>query len=231
MFRYQVIHTELLTHNVSRIVLQNTAGVPLHYQAGQYIKLLAGADAIAPLSIANAPNSKNLLELHIGHPRKNLTANPIMRELTLDQECHLRGPYGSCTVARLQPSLPIICFARGTGFAPVKAILEELVQRKTLPDIHLYWGAAHADDFYLQDLLEKWQKKFPHFLQTLAVSRSADQHKLHHMVLHDYPDLSGYQIYASGADEMVLAALEVFMQQGLRREYFYSDLFDYQHEA
>jgi CDP-4-dehydro-6-deoxyglucose reductase len=231
VLRYHVIHNDLLTHNVSRIVLEHSTGDALQYQAGQYLKILAADHSIAPLSIANAPNSKNQLELHIGHPRKNLTAKHIMRDLALDQECFLRGPYGSCTVARLKPHLPIIFFVRGTGFAPVKAVLEELVQRKDFPDIHLYWGAAHADDFYLQDLLQKWQKKFPHFQQTLAVSRSKDQHKLHHQVLHDYPDLSGHQIYASGAEEMVLVSLEVFMQQGLKRKNYYSDLFDYKHEA
>jgi CDP-4-dehydro-6-deoxyglucose reductase len=225
---YQVTHTELLTPNVSRILLSHCDGSVLRFEAGQYLKILLSDDTTAPFSIAAAPSLP--LELHLGHQPGNTSAGELRKQLTINAKICVHGPFGSITPARFDLHQPIIFFVRGTGFAPVKAILEAFTYFKALPPIHLYWGAASADDFYLQTRLKQLEHRLPDFRYTLAVSRSKDQHKLHHIVLQDYPDLSQQQIYASGATEMVLSSRDIFLQHGLRKEYFYSDVFDYVEE-
>jgi NAD(P)H-flavin reductase len=97
--------------------------------------------------------------------------------------------------------------------------------------MHVFWGASSEQDFYLRDFLSEWQARFPEFQVTLMTGRTADQHRLLQAVLTAYPDLSDYQIYASGGEALVFSALDAFLQHGLDRKHFYSDVFDYDETA
>ena len=223
--KYQGLRHQSLTQYVSQIILQSNT--PLIYQAGQYVKVIHHDNSESPLSIACAPNEKNLIELHLSHHPGNLPAQDIMQMVSQEKELQISGPYGSCTSAKLLADIPIIFLARGTGFASVKALLEELIQKDDQRHIHLFWDAATEDKFYLLDLIEQWREKFHAFHFTPITSHSKDREKMHLAVTTNYPDLSNYQVYASGSEEMVIAALENLQQFGMRKERFYSDLLDY----
>jgi CDP-4-dehydro-6-deoxyglucose reductase len=224
-FIYSVSEVVSLARHVSRLKLKpSSLSNTITYQAGQYIKVIHHNDDDSPLSIAAKPNAFQQIELHLSHAPKNQQAQDILAMVKADSVLSLTGPYGVCTRARLSLDRPLIFFVRGTGFAPVKALLEELSEMPQCPPLHLYWGVASQDDFYLPELIKAWEKQFADFRFTPMVSRSADQHQLHHAVLQDYPDLSHMEVYASGGEEMVFSALEVFQQHGLEKGLFYSDM-------
>lgn len=229
IYIYHLQHIQLLNRHVSQLILQ-AENAPLVYQAGQYIKIMHKDNSDSPMSIACAPAANALLELHVSHPPKNHKAHDILRMIKQDAQLPLRGPYGDCTLARVSRSEPIIFFVRGTGIAPVKAILEELAKGGDYPPMHLYWAAAQ-EDFYFLDVVKGWQKNFTGFRYTQVASRSVDQHKLQHMVMSDYPDLSRHQVYASGSVEMVQMALPAFLQHGLQEGRFFSDIFGFDPNA
>jgi NAD(P)H-flavin reductase len=224
-FVYSVHDVVLIARHVSRFSLSVSPDASaIVYQAGQYIKVIHPNNDESPLSIACAPVNPRCIELHLSHAPKNQQAHEI---LAMAQEKHalvLSGAYGTCTISRLALDRPILFFVRGTGFSPVKAVLEEMTALLHCPPIHLYWGVASQDDFYLPELISGWEKHFANFRFTAMVSRSADQHQLHHAVLKDYPDLSQLQVYASGGEEMVFSAFEIFQQHGLPKTKFYSDM-------
>ncbi|HVY53436.1 MAG TPA: hypothetical protein VHA13_02840 [Gammaproteobacteria bacterium] len=222
-----------LTPQVAQIFLSNKAAC-LNYQAGQYIKVVHPDLSTSPLSIANAPKKESsCLEFHLYHPNENQRAISILNLLKENKQLILRGPFGSCTVNALAPNKPIIFLARGTGFAPIKAVIEELIQKPDYPAIHLYWSVAGWRDLYMHNLVEQWVRTLKDFHFTAVLSRevpttvTVKSGKMPEVVLQDYPDLSVYQVYASGPEAMVYAALEGMQEHGLDRKYFYSDLFDY----
>ena len=221
-FHYQVIHIQPLSKVVSALTLQPQSSV-LSYLAGQYIHVLHDDGQESPISIACAPSLSHQIQLHIGHPAKNLRGLDIMR-MAQSGSLRINGPYGSCTLAKLLPDTPVIFYVRGTGFAPAKAILEELLQSHFSRPIHLFWGTPDEKDFYMAALLQNWEQEFKHFRDTPIVSRTVDQYKLRDAVVQLYPDLSFYQVYASGPPDMVHSALLDFQQHGLRPERFYSDV-------
>jgi CDP-4-dehydro-6-deoxyglucose reductase len=219
---FTVLHQQLLTRHILQLILKSEN--KFDFEAGQYINVIHKDKSESPLSIACAPQRSGHIELHLSHPPGNSSAHEILKMLKQDASLEISAPLGNCTPARFHKDLPIIFFVRGTGFAPVKAMLEFMAETGRDQAMHLYWGAAQ-EDFYMPDKIREWETIFSDFRVTQIIGRSAEQHKLQHQIISDYPDLSGHQLYASGPFEMVRHGLDAFTQAGLQREYFYSDLF------
>jgi len=219
--KYIVEECRLLTPYISQIFLRPVEK-NISYEAGQYIKIIHPDQNTSPFSIANAPLESSLLELHILQ----------MRGIAEKQLLTLRGPYGNCTVSAMASDRPIIFVARGTGFAPIKAVIEAWLQKGSYPPIHLYWSVPGWRDLYLREQIESWVKTQSHFHFTAVLTRESLPHAkfgaLPAAILQDYPDLSSHQIYASGPKDMIYSALYAFQQHGLSREWFYSDVFNYE---
>lgn len=224
-FTYQITRCELLTKDISRIFLQAPIDHRISYRAGQYIKILHPDQSISPMSIACAPQDITTIELHLHHPQENLQAIDLLRLIKTGNPLVLRGPYGVCTTEKLDLNHPIIFMANGTGFAPIKAIMEELINVKYLPRIHFYWSGASSEELYMQPLVQEWMMQIKQFKFTPVIASPVLP-----VILHDYSDLSLHQVYAVDMEGVVYQALSVFMERGLAKEKFYSDVFGYHPE-
>lgn len=222
---YRVYESHRLTPRVTQFILQPESHALLAHQAGQYIKVIHKDGYESPLSIACSPDATRRIELHVSHPEKNPRAQEILRMANDENALLLSGPFGKCTYSRLNPDLPILFYARGTGFAPIKAILEESLPLQKVKS-HFFWGVADVNDLYLQEMIKQWIQTYPHFRYTSVVCRTVDQHRLCDAVLQQYPDLSQFQVYASGPKEMVLSASHDLGHHGLKQERLFSDVLD-----
>jgi len=225
----------MLTQNVAQIFLQTKSTTPLHYEAGQYIKVVHPDQSTSPFSIANAPQDLSKIELHLLVLKENSKAMDILRQVKEKKVLTLRGPYGQGTPSRLAEKKPLIFIARGTGFSPIKSLMEALIQQPEYPPIHFYWSAPGWRDLYLRELINEWVQTVRDFHFTAVLTREflpmekvVKYGPVPELVLQDYPDLSSHQVYVSGPETMVYSALSAFQQRGLPRESFYSDVFDYQ---
>lgn len=234
---YEVREYKLLTPRVAQVFLSAKSGSPLQYEAGQYIKLVHPDGSTSPFSIANAPQVSSNLELHLLFLKENRKACDIFQHVKEKKELRLRGPYGHCTLSHMQPDKPIIFIARGTGFSPVKAVIEALALQSSCPPIHFYWSAPGWRDLYLRELIDRWLRQLRDFRFTAVLTREylpfpeeVKYGSASELVLQDYPDLSAHQVYMSGPQRMVYSTFEAFQERGLVREHFYSDVFDYSPE-
>jgi CDP-4-dehydro-6-deoxyglucose reductase len=142
------------------------------------------------------------------------------------------GPLGTFFL-REESDRPIVLLASGTGFAPIKALVEHLHDLQSTRPVRLYWGARRPHDLYLHALCEQWASSMPHFQYIPVVSDALlEDHWpgrtgfVHQAVMADLPDLSGWQVYACGAPVMVESAQRDFVQQcKLPAEQFYADAF------
>ena len=98
--------------------------------------------------------------------------------------------------------------------------------------MYLYWGGRRLVDLYLDEEARGWQSKLPlHYIPVLSRSQPDDYWTgrighVHHAVMHDVPDLSGYQVYACGSPAMVDAARADFSSKcGLPDNEFFADSF------
>jgi CDP-4-dehydro-6-deoxyglucose reductase len=125
---------------------------------------------------------------------------------------------------------PIVFVASGTGFAPVKAIIEHALKIGFKREMHFYWGVRKAADLYMLDKIQGWESE--HGIKfTPVVSDeqwSGRTGFVHQAVLEDFKDLSSYAVYACGAPVVVEAAHRDFTTlRGLPNEAFYSDAFTF----
>jgi CDP-4-dehydro-6-deoxyglucose reductase len=161
----------------------------------------------------------------------------VFNEMKEKAMVRIEGPFGSFYI-RENSNRPLILIAGGTGFAPIKAMLEQLIEQADTRVIHLYWGARAKADLYRNDLPEKWTFQHQN-IDYVAVLSDADPDDkwqgrtgfVHNAVADDFADLSGFDIYMAGPPVMINAAKEKFSQQGLPVDQLFSDAFEYAAES
>jgi CDP-4-dehydro-6-deoxyglucose reductase len=198
---------------------------------GQYIDVLLDDDRRRPFSIANGPQADGMVELHVRHVAGGGFTSWVSDSLKVGDRLRIEGPLGTF-VPREDSERPMLFMAGGTGFAPVKAIVEHFIALGTRRSIQVYWGARSAADLYLRPLAEHWERELPH-LQFHAVVSDPEQAAglrpglVHEAVLADQPDLSGHDLYMSGPPVMIDASHQRFLDAGLPEDRLYYDSFEY----
>lgn len=223
---------ERVAHDVMILRLQLPANERLQYLAGQYLEFILKDGKRRAYSIATAPHAEGLLELHIRHLPGGQFTDHVFSAMKARDMLRFEGPLGTFFL-REDSDKPIVLLASGTGFAPIKAIVEEAIFKKTERPITLYWGARTRADLYLETLAAQWAGELPNFRFVPVLSEPTPQDAwtgrtgfVHHAVIADLPDLGAYQVYACGAPVMVESAQRDFTaHHGLPAEEFYADAF------
>jgi CDP-4-dehydro-6-deoxyglucose reductase len=198
---------------------------------GQYLDVLLENGKRRPFSIANRPQPDGTIELHVRHVAGGGFTSWVDDGLEVGDRLRVEGPLGTF-VPREDSERPMIFMAGGTGFAPVKAIVEHFIALGTRRRMQLYWGARSAADLYLRALAEHWARDVPNLAFHAVVSDPEQAAGLrtglvHEAVLEDQPDLSGHDLYMSGPPAMIDAGHQLFLDAGLPEERLYYDSFEY----
>jgi len=217
--------------DVMVLYLKLPANERLQFLAGQYIDMLLKDGVRRSFSMANAPHDDEFLQLHLRN-YGGAFSDQVFTKMKERDILRFEGPFGTFFL-REDSEKPIVLLASGTGFAPVKAIVEHAFHTNDPRPLVLYWGARARADLYMHGLPERWARERSHFKYVPVLSEpKPDDHwsgrtgLVHHAVMQDLPDLSGYQVYACGAPPMVEAAHRDFTTQcRLSEEEFFSDAF------
>lgn len=218
--------------DVAVIKLKIPAAERLQFLAGQYIDILMRDGKARSFSLANAPHDDQLLELHIRHMPGGTFSDYVFNTMKVKEILRFKGPLGTFFL-RDDSDKPIVFLASGTGFAPVKAIVEHALASGNRRQMVLYWGARKLDDIYMPELPAKWQAEYDNFTFIPVLSDPLPEDNwpgrtglVHEAVLADFEDMSGYQVYACGAPAMVEVAHGAFTRErGLPEDEFFSDAF------
>ena len=221
--------------DVAIVKLQLPANEAFHYRAGQYLEFILSEGNRRSYSMANAPHTQADApgaELHIRHMPGGRFTDHVFSKLAPREILRVEGPFGSFFL-REDSAKPIVLLASGTGFAPIKAIIEHLRfignERKTV----LYWGCRRRADLYLHDWALQAAAELPWLDYIPVLSESKEEPAwtgrsgfVHEAVMADLPDLSTWQVYACGTPAMVAAAERDFVSRcDLPAEEFYADAF------
>ena len=211
--------------------LKLPANERLQFLAGQYIEFILKDGSRRSFSMANAPHDDEFVQLHVRHVPGGSFTDHVFGTMKERDILRFEGPLGSFF---LQDSdKPIVFVASGTGFAPIKAIIESALNKGIERPMTLYWGARRPKDLYLHDLPQCWAAEHPHirYVPVISDGRPEDAWKgrtgfVHRAVMEDFSDLSGHQVYACGVPIMVDAARRDFThERALPIDEFYADSF------
>jgi len=232
----RVIAIERPAPDVAVLKLQLPAAEPFRYYAGQYVEVILKDGRRRSYSMAVPPHAGSPLELHVRHMPGGVFTDHVFgagaTQMKEREILRLEGPFGSFFL-REDSDKPVVLLASGTGFAPVKAIVEHMIHLGTARPVRLYWGGRRPRDLYMDALARQWSGQLPDFRYVPVVSEPAAEDAwtgrtgfVHRAVMEDIPDLSGYQVYACGAPPMVEAARRDFGERcGLPAGEFYADAF------
>ncbi len=203
----------------------------LQFMAGQYVDFLLKDGKRRAFSIANPPHADDCLEFHIRRIRGGRFTNQVFEDMQEGDIVRIDGPHGSFHLQEDSDG-PMIFLATGTGFGPIKAIIEHALAEGCARPMYLFWGARTRDGLYLDALAREWEGRNTNFHYIPVLSRPALDDEWQGRTGHvqevaaaSFEDLSGFEVYACGHPEMVFAAKEALVAKGLAPDRCYSDAF------
>ena len=228
----RVHQLERLTDDVIVLRLKLPATERLQFLAGQYLDFLLRDGTRRSFSMANAPHDDEFVQLHIRHVPGGSFTDHVFEKMKERDILRFEAPHGSFFL-REESDKPIVFVASGTGFAPIKAIIEHAIKRDIRRPMTLYWGGRRPSDLYLHTLAAQWAAEHAHirYVPVISNALAEDQWQgrsgfVHHAVMQDFPDLSGHQVYACGVPVMVDSAQKDFVAQcKLPEAEFFADSF------
>jgi CDP-4-dehydro-6-deoxyglucose reductase len=224
------------SHDVMVLRLQLPAGEPLQFHAGQYVEFILRDGTRRSYSMANAPHTLQEpgvgIELHLRHLPGGKFTDHVFGAMKEKEILRIEGPYGSFFL-REESAKPMILLASGTGFAPIKAVLEHMKFKGITRPATLYWGGRRPEDLYMDAWVQAALAEMPNLRYVPVISNAVPEDDwrgrtgfVHRAVMEDFDDLSGHQVYACGAPIVVDSARHDYTaERGLPEEEFFADAF------
>ncbi len=231
----RVLALEKMSHDVMQLRLQLPATEKFRFHAGQYVEFILRDGARRAYSMATAPHLQNTapgLELHIRYMPGGKFTEHVFTAMKEKEILRIEGPFGSFHL-REDSDKPIILLASGTGFAPIKALIQHMQHQGLNRPTTLYWGGRRPQDLYLDSWVKEQVEKMPCLRYVPVISDALPEDAwtgrcgyVHQAVLDDFADLSAHQVYACGAPIVVDSARASYINQGgLPEDEFYADAF------
>jgi CDP-4-dehydro-6-deoxyglucose reductase, E3 len=219
--------------DVAILSLKLPAQERLQFLAGQYLDILLKDGSRRSYSMANAPHEDGYIQIHVRHIPGGQFSDHVFKDMRDRAILRFEGPHGSFFL-REDSDKPIIFMAGGTGFAPIKAVIEHAFFTHIDREMVLYWGCRSLADLYMAQLPLQWVKEHPNFsfIPVLSDAKPEDNWQgrtglVHQAILDDFDKLGGYQVYACGAPVMVESGQKAFAERGLPDDEFFADSFTY----
>ncbi len=232
-FPARAARIEHLAPDVIRLYLEVPRSERIQFLAGQYLDFLLADGKRRSFSIANAPHDDTRIELHIRHVEGGEFTDYVFDRMKEKAILRIEGPFGGFCLREASPR-PILLVGGGTGFAPLKGMIEYAFHTGLDRPMHLYWGVRSRVDLYLPDLPRGWVDTQPGFRYTPVLSEpKADDvwegatGFVHEAVVAQYGDLSAHEVYMAGPPAMIAAARAAFHAAGLPQDALFYDSFEY----
>jgi len=227
----RVAGKDQLSHDVIRLSLKLPDNQRLQFFAGQYLEFILKDGRKRAFSIANAPHDDELVELHVRHVPGGEFTDYVFESMEEKTILRIQAPLGTF-ILHEDSDRPLIFLGGGTGFAPIKGMIEHAFHLGIERPMHLYWGVRSRRDLYLPALPVQWAREHPNLTYTPVLSEPDSDWTgrtgfVHEAVIEDHPDMSGFDAYMSGPPVMVNASRAAFEARGLTLDHMFSDAFEY----
>ncbi len=228
----RVQHIEKVAEDVAVLKLKLPANERLQFLAGQYLDILLRNGKRRSYSMANPPHDDEFVELHVRNMAQGAFTEFVFGRMKEKDILRFEGPLGTFFLQE-DSDKPMILVASGTGFAPIKSIIEYAFEMGIDRPMTFYWGGRRPQDIYMGELAGKWQSEHDNMTFIPVVSDALPEDNwtgrsgfVHQAVMEDFPDMSGYQVYTCGSPVVVEAAHRDFTTQcSLPDDEFFSDAF------
>ena len=222
----QVVGLEKIADNVTAMQIA-VEGPPLAFAPGQYVALTLPDQKPRDYSLSWR-STPFLLEFFVRDHKAGGASSFVARRLRVDDEVWFDGPFGTMTADPIHLG-PVLCVAFSTGIGPIASIAAAIADQQPEADLHLYWGAAEAQELFLLDDIAA---ALPLNGQLVLCAEDGDPASCIirpgsplDAIKADFDTLDGWQAYAAGPPRMVEAAAPLLHSLGLTADAFRADAF------
>ncbi|HMN80679.1 MAG TPA: 2Fe-2S iron-sulfur cluster-binding protein [Burkholderiaceae bacterium] len=241
-FTAKVFRNEALAPDVTLLQLRLAAGQRAKFRAGQYLRVLLSDGDSRCYSMANAPHESDSVTLHVRRLPGGRFSDGVLPTLQKGMTLDIELPYGSVALesesgSASGPARPVVFVAGGTGFAPVKSLLDDFARRKVARPVTLIWAARGPSGLYLLPALAPWRRQLPGFRFVPALSDEPVERlpgdpdtpvfagRADQALAASIDDLTGWDVYCCGSPPMVDAVRVVALARRLAPANFHADVF------
>lgn len=191
---------------------------PLTYWPGQYVSVETGRwpGVWRRYSIANAPRDDGTFDLHVRAVPAGWVSGALVRHTRVGDHVKIGRPLGGMVAD--DSGRDVLCVAGGTGLAPIKAVVEQLLDDRQARQIHLFFGVRREGDLYDLAALRRLEMSNPGLRVAAVVSDDPSypglQGMLPEVVARDR-SWTDHDVYVSGPDEMILATVNRLQEVGM----------------
>jgi len=195
-----------------------------------------GAWLARAYSIGNAPRDDGSIELQIRRTASGRFTGWLFERLRVGDTVRARGPLGSFTLGSA-PEAPLLFVAGGTGFAPIKAMIESQLAFDRQRDMLLFWGVGTLEDLYETEILAAWSKRDTRLRIRIAVDQGPLPTGLPQGIavvsggvapaIASAESLAGRDAYVAGPPAMMPAVAAALAQGGIERDRIRIDSFGF----
>lgn len=231
----RVASMQFVAPDVAELKLKLPATERLQFLAGQFIDILLKGGERRSYSLANAPHDDQYLVLHIKQVPGGRFSEQVFSAMQPKALLRIEGPLGTFILDE-DSERPRLFVGGGTGFAPLRGMLDHLLEKGLDRPHHLFWGARDSAGIYAADWLQEAVQRSQGLLQFTPVLSELPEESVagfraqsgwvHDAVCAAYPDLSGYDVYMAGPPPMIHAAQDCFQAAGLTPERLFYDSFE-----
>jgi len=207
---------EVFNPQVTALHLLTPRSQRLRFLAGQSIRLsVNGVGGHYP--IASCPCEDRHIEIHVVRDDGSPFSAALSGSLKVDDRIEVQGPYGEFVLEDAS-TRPVVFVAFGTGFAPIKSLIQHSMSLDLAESMDLHW-LADQTGHYQNNLCRSWTDAldnfnyFPHALSGSMESQLAN-------IVAGYTDLGRRDVYAAGTAEQLQIAKKLFLKQGLLEQHW-----------
>lgn len=225
-----------MTHDIKEFRFEFDEGEDINFKAGQYMQIESKPygkvkeKAQRAYSISSVPSDNKAFELIIRRVPGGLCTTFMHDHVKEGDRIRVTGPYGDF-YAR-DDSDEYIFMAGGSGMAPIKAIVEDVVEKGLDKKMIFFFGAVAKRDLYHTEFFREVEKKYPDFRYVPALSNPAPDDNwegetgLVTDVMKRYVDSGdGKHAYLCGSPGMINACIKVLTSIDFKEELVYYDKF------
>lgn len=221
-----------LTHDIKRIYFKLIEPNQIKFKPGQYIQFcIPDTNEYRAYSVASQPSITDKIELMVRLVPGGLCSTYMHEALEEGDEAYITGPYGEFFLHE-ESTKNIICVGGGCGMAPIKSILNHLLEKGTKRKIIYFFGARQKRDLFYTEELEALEKKYENFTYIPALSEPVPEDNwtgevgLITEVMQKYLEYDKNQeAYLCGPAPMIDAAIGVLTPKGINVNEIYYDKF------
>lgn len=195
----------------------------MRFMAGQSAVIRTGSFS-AELPIASCPCEERLLQFHVRRMPGNHFSDYVFNRLKVGDAVEVEGPKGEFVLDD-DSARSLVFIAWGSGFAPIKGLIEHALSLDAAENIHLYWAAKTAGDIYLPNQCRAWEDALDNFRYTPLVAGGAHGtsgvhwdkwlRELLQPVRQEHPDMKDLDFYVAGPEALAEATRSLLLEWGV----------------